>query len=411
MDQNPFIIVGASLTGANAAAQLRKDGFEGRIVLIGDEPHRPYERPPLSKEYLRGDPGADIPFVHGPAFYDDGAIELRTATTVTAIDPGVREVVLGDGSRLGYERLLLATGVAARTLDIPGHDLAGVHHLRTLEDADAIREAAGSAGRAVVIGGGWVGAEVAASLRQLGLEVTLVGPGSAPLERVLGPEVGAIYRDLHAAHGVRLEMGRRVDAIRGTERVESVLLSDGTSVAADLVVAGIGAQPRTTLAAAAGLRIEQGIAVDEHLETSVPGIFAAGDVAAAWHPGLGARIRVEHWDNARRQGRAAAKAMMGATDPYVRQPYFYSDQYDLSMEYVGYAVAWDRVVLRGDPAAGSFVAFWLRDGRVVAGMNANVPKVNGAIGAIIGSGRPAIVAALADPSIPLTELDALVAPA
>lgn len=409
MTDRPFVIVGASLAGASAAAQLRKEGFDGPVVLIGDEWERPYERPALSKEYLRGASERDKAFVHGPDFYDEHAIDLRTSTQVAAIDPDIREVVLDDGERLGYERLLLATGASPCRLEVPGASLPGVHHLRTLADADAIRNAATRAHHAVVIGGGWIGAEVSASLRQLGLPVTMIAPGSVPLERVLGAKVGAIYRDLHREHGVELAMGRRVTAIRGVDAVDAVETSDGGRIAADLVVVGVGARPRTQLAADAGLEAGDGIMVDARLETSAPGIFAAGDVAAAWHPLLGTRIRVEHWDNARRQGRTAARSMLGLDEPYVRLPYLYSDQFDLGMEHVGHAPAWDRVVFRGDPAGRQFIAFWLGEGRVLAGMNANVWKVNDAIAALVRSRRAVVVERLVDPSVPLDDLEALTA--
>jgi 3-phenylpropionate/trans-cinnamate dioxygenase ferredoxin reductase subunit len=405
-----FVIVGASLTGASAAAQLRKKGFDGRIVLVGEERERPYERPDLSKAYLRGSAGRDGLDVHGPAFYDEQSIDLRTSARASAVETQSREVVLDDGERIRFDRLLLATGSSPRRLDVPGGDLDGVLYLRTVADADRIRERAAAAQRAVVIGGGWIGAEVAASLRELGLPVALVGPDSAPLERVLGPDVAAVYRDLHAGHGVELVMNQRASAFLGQKTVEAVLTAEGTRVEGDLVVVGVGARPRSDLAAAAGIQVGDGINVDQHLETSVPGIFAAGDVAAAWHPLLEARIRVEHWDNAKRQGRAAAQNMLGEAEPYVRIPYFYSDQYDLSMEYAGHAPRWDRVVFRGDPASGSFIAFWLRDGRVVAGMNANVPKVNDGVAALVRSGRTAVAARLADPTIPLDDADALLVP-
>lgn len=406
-----FVIVGASLAGANAAEQLRKKGFEGRIVLVGEERDRPYERPALSKAYLRRTAEREELNVHGATFYDENAIDLRTSARAIAVEPRSRDVVLQDGDRIRYDRLLLATGALPRRLEVPGSDLAGVHYLRTVTDADAIRELAAGARRAIVIGGGWIGSEVAASVRQLGLPVALVAPDSAPLERVLGPEVGAVYRDLHAGHGVELFMNQRAVAFRGQAAVEAVETADGTRIEGDLVVVGVGARPRTDLAASAGLEVGDGIHVDEHLETSVPGIFAAGDVAAAWHPLLKARIRVEHWDNARRQGRAAAQNMLGNPEPYIRIPYFYSDQYDLGMEYAGYAPAWDRVVFRGDPAAGAFVAFWLRDGRVVAGMNANVWKVNDAIAALVRASRKAVVARLTDPTVSLDDSEALLLPA
>lgn len=407
MDTRTVAIVGASLAGASAAAQLRKDGFVGRVLLIGEEPDHPYERPLLSKAYLRGTAERPELDVHGPAFYVENDVELRTSTRVIAIEPGTCDVVLGDGDRLRYDRLLLATGSAPRRLEIPGADLAGVHYLRGVGDADAIRVAAASARQAVVIGGGWIGAEIAASLRELGLPVALVAPGSVLLERVLGAQVGSIYGDLHSAHGVELFTRQRVVAMRGRGSVEAVETADGTRIAGDLVVVGVGAMPRTELAVAAGLEVDDGIVVDDYLESSVPGIFAAGDVAAAWHPVLEARIRVEHWDNAKRQGRAAARNMLDRREPYARVPYFYSDQYDLGMEYVGYAPTPERVVFRGEPAGGSFVAFWLSDGRVAAGMNANVPDVNAAISTLVSSRKQVRVERLIDPAVPLDDLEAL----
>ncbi len=407
-DIRTIVIVGAGLAGAKAAEALRKEGYDGRIVLLGDESHPPYLRPPLSKDYLRGETPPDKLLVHPEAWYDEQRVELQRSTAVEAIDPATHDVVLPGGRRLAFDRLLIATGATPRRLAIPGSDLPGVHYLRTSEDSDALRAAAAGAHRAIVIGGGWIGAEVAASLRQLGVSVALVGEGSVPLERVLGTVVGTVYRDLHAEHGVELHMHQRAAALLGQSAVEAVETADGTRIDGDLVVAGIGAEPRTALARAAGLVVGDGIHVDERLETSAPGIFAAGDVAAAWHPLLGARIRVEHWDNARRQGRAAARNMLGLAEPYARIPYFYSDQYDLGMEYAGYGSQADRVVVRGDPAERSFVAFWLRDGRVVAGMNANVWKVNEAISALVASREPVDVSRLVDPAVPLEDLEALV---
>ena len=300
------VIVGGSLAGAKAAEALRKDGYDGAIVLLGDERQRPYVRPPLSKDYLRGETEADAVFVHRAAWYTEHDVDLQLSTAVRAIEPGAREVILADGRRLAYDRLLLATGSSPRRLEVAGRDLGGIHYLRTLQDADAIRAAATTARRAVVVGGGWIGSEVAASLRMLGVPVSMVAPGSVPLERALGMELGTVYRDLHAEHGVRLLMNQHVAAFRGRAAVEAVETAEGARIAADLVVVGIGAEPRTELAVAAGLAVENGIAVDEYLATSEPRIFAAGDVAAAWHPLLKARLRVEHWDNARRQGTGSA---------------------------------------------------------------------------------------------------------
>ncbi len=404
-DVETVVIAGAGLAGAKAAEALRKDGFDGRILLFGSEAHRPYLRPPLSKEYLRGEDELDKVFVHPEAWYGEQRVELEPSTTVAAIEPGARAVVLDDGRRVGFDRLLIATGSEPRRLDVPGDELDGVHLLRTLDDADALRTAAADASRAVVIGGGWIGAEVAASIRQLGREVTLVMDTTVPLEHVLGPEVGAIYRDAHLSHGVRLVADQRVVAFHGRGgTVEAVETTDGTRIDADLVVVGVGAAPRTALAEAAGIAVGNGILVNDRLETSVPGIFAAGDVASAEHPLFGSRLHLEHWDNARRQGRIAARNMLGHDEAYARIPYLYSDQFDLSMEYAGYAPAFDRVVFRGSPAAGKFIAFWLREGRVVAGMNVNTWKVNESISALVASGRRVEGAALADTGVSLESL-------
>ncbi|HET7026122.1 MAG TPA: FAD-dependent oxidoreductase [Candidatus Limnocylindrales bacterium] len=407
MGKRTFVIVGASLAGASAAAQLREDGFDGRILLVGEEPVPPYERPSLSKEYLRGDGTRAALDAQAASFYARNAIELRTSTRATAVDPGTQEVVLDDGHRLRYDRLLLTTGSAPRHLNVPGSDLDGIHYLRTVENADALRAAVARASRVVVVGGGWIGAEVAASIRQLGLPVSMVAIEKVPLQRVLGEAVGSLFGRLHAGHGVELAMNHVVRAFRGTSAVEAVETDDGSRIEGDLVVVGIGATPRTRLAKDAGLDVGDGILVDEHLETSASGIFAAGDVAGAWHPLLASRVRVEHWDNAKRQGRAAARNMLGMQEPYRRIPYFYSDQYDLSMEYAGYAPTFDRVAFRGDPASDAFVAFWLEDGRVVAGMNANVPNVNESIAALVASRERVAVERLIDPDVALGDLGSL----
>lgn len=397
--------MGAGLAGAKAAEALRKEGYDGRIVMFGEEAQPPYLRPPLSKEYLRGE-RAKL-FVQPDAWYADQRIELLLSSTVKALEKTSRAVVLDNGRRVSFDRLLIATGASPRRLTIPGSDLAGVHYLHTLADADALRAAAARAHRAVVIGGGWIGAETTASLRQLGLPVAMIAVSSLPLERVLGKEVGTVYANLHSEHGVELIMGQRASAFHGRGSVEAVEVLDGPRIEADLVVVGVGAEPRTRLAVEAGLDVEGGIVVDEYLETTVPGIYAAGDVTAAWHPDFGARLRLEHWDNARRQGRTAALNMLGRSEPYVRVPYFYSDQFDLGMEYAGYAPSWERVVFRGDPGTRTFVAFWLKDGRVVAGMNANIWEVNDAIGALVASRRPVDVDRLVDPAVPLDDLDTL----
>lgn len=407
MNRQTFVIVGASLAGASAAAALRKEGFDGRIVLIGEEAERPYERPELSKKYLRAEPGTELA-VHDPDFYAAADIELMTGLRVEAVDVHRREV-RSVTLRFPFDRLLLTTGSTPRRLDVPGSDLDGVLTLRTQADSDRIRESASKAQDIVVVGGGWIGSEVAASLRQLDRSVTVILPSDVPLQRVVGPEVGSVYRDVHLANGVQIVKGRRVIGLRGRGAVESVELDDGRTLAADLVICGLGASPRTELASDAGLRFDggkagAGIAVDARLESSVPGVFAAGDVAAAWHPLYRRNIRVEHWDNAKRQGRFAAGAMLGRTDQYERIPYFYSDQFDLGMEYTGFAPQWDEVVFRGEPLSRKFIAFWLLRGKVVAGMNMNTWDVAPSIERLVRAQATVEREALADPARPLDEL-------
>jgi len=398
------VIVGASLAGAKAAETLRAEGFEGRIVLIGSEPYRPYERPPLSKQLLRGESDAESVFVHTKNFYDDNDIELRVDTHVGEILPQSNVVTTEHGASIHYDRLLLTTGARPRRIRAPGADLAGIHYLRDLDDNANLRADLQSASRVAVVGAGWIGSEVAASIRELGLDVALIDPAPAPLSTVLGPEVGAVYRDLHAAHGVELHLDAKVDSFVGKQRVAGVRTGDGTEIDADLVVVGIGAEPRIELARHAGLTIDGGIAVNALLETSAPGVFAAGDVAAAWHLVLGRRIRVEHWANARNQGIAAAKNMLGAATPYDRLPYFFSDQYDVGMEYTGFAGEWDRVVFRGDPATHEFIAFWIAGERVVAAMNANVWDVAEPLQTLIRAGQPIDEEQLIDVDVPLEAL-------
>jgi 3-phenylpropionate/trans-cinnamate dioxygenase ferredoxin reductase subunit len=399
-----MVIAGAGLAGAKAAQALRDEGFDGRVVLLGSEDERPYERPPLSKEVLRGDEPREKVYVHDESFYAEHEIELRTGTSVETVDTASSEVVLGDGERLRYDALLLATGASPRRLRLPGADLDGVHELRTLADCDALRERLVDGARLAVIGAGWIGSEVAASARQKGVDVTVVEPLWVPLERVLGVEVGAVYRDLHAEHGVRLLLGRGVAGFEGDGHVSAVRTDDGERIDCDFVVVGVGVTPRTELAQQAGIEVDDGIVVDEYLQTSCPGVFAAGDVARAQHPLWRSSIRVEHWANALNQGPAAARNMLGARVAYDRVPYFFSDQYDVGMEYSGYAPQWDEVVLRGDPAAREFIAFWLREGRVQAGMNVNVWDVTDDIQALVRSGQAVDRGRLADPDTPLADL-------
>jgi len=394
------VIIGGGLAGAKAAEALRDKGHDGELVLIGEEPHRPYERPPLSKGYLTGQSARDEVFVHPSDWYREHKVDLRLGSAATAIDRSSRSVALADGSHVPYDKLLLATGSSPRRLPVPGAD--GALYLRRLEDSEAIKAAATSGQRVVVIGGGWIGLEVAAAARQAGAQVAVVEMLELPLLRVLGPEVAAVYADLHRANGVDLRLGASVREV-AAGRVE---LADGTSLAADTVVVGVGITPNTALAEAAGLSVDNGVLVDATLRTSDPDIFAAGDVANALHPLLGKHIRVEHWANALNQPAVAAAGMLGADASYDELPYFYTDQFNLGMEYIGYVEpdGYDNVVVRGDTGALEFIAFWLRDGRILAGMNVNVWDVVDPIKALIRSGATVDPARLADPAIPLDDL-------
>jgi 3-phenylpropionate/trans-cinnamate dioxygenase ferredoxin reductase subunit len=401
-----FLIVGAGLAGAKAAEELRERGFDGRVVLAGAEPERPYERPPLSKDYLRGEAEREKAYAHPAGFYDDAQIELLTATAVESIDVRMRRAKFADGAEVEFDRLLLATGAEPRAIEVEGARLDGIHYLRTFEDCDALRERLAAGGSVAVVGSGWIGSECAASSRQLGLEVTLIDPLELPNERIFGREIGEFYRDVHAAHGVQLALGDGVERFLGDGSVAGVQLSSGRKIECDLAIVGVGVAPCVELAGAAGLAVEGGIVVDERLESSVAGVFAAGDVANAWHPFYETRIRVEHWANALNQGPAAARSMLGEREPYDRIPYFFSDQYDVGMEYSGYTTEWDEVVFRGSRDDGEFIAFWLRDERVVAGMNVNVWDVNEHVQALIRSRRAVDAAALRDPDTPLESLAA-----
>jgi 3-phenylpropionate/trans-cinnamate dioxygenase ferredoxin reductase component len=404
-----FVIVGAGLAGAKAAETLRAEGFDGGIVLIGAESERPYERPPLSKGLLLGTADHDSAFVHEPDWYRDNGVELRTGTVVTSLDRDRREVTLSDGQALGYDKLLLATGARPRTLPVPGAELAGVLHLRTLSDSDRILDAAVKGARLVIIGAGWIGLEVAAAARSRGATVDIVETANLPLQRILGDRIATVFADLHREHGVTFHFGAQVARLVGGYRVTQVELADGAILPADAVLVAVGAQPNTELAERAGLAMDNGILVDPSLRTSDPHIYAAGDVANVEHPLLGTRIRVEHWANALHGGPAAAMAMLGRQVSYDRLPYFYTDQYDLGMEYSGFAPpgATDQIVVRGDLAKREFIVYWMDDGRVVAGMNVNVWDVADPIRAIIHASLTGHVIdqrALADPAVPLDDL-------
>ncbi len=404
MSEQTYVIVGASLAGAKAAEELREHGFDGRVVLVGAEPERPYERPPLSKGHLRGETEREKAFVHPSEFYEEQRIELLTGRHATALDPALRTVMLDDGNALNYDKLLLTTGAEPRRIAVPGADLEGIYYLRTLADSEALRARLKGGGWLAVVGAGWIGSEVAASARQMGVEVTLIDPLELPNERIFGPEIGWFYRDVHAEHGVSLALGDGVEAFEGDGEVRAIRTRSGRRIECDFAVVGIGVVPRMELARDAGLKVENGVEVDQALRASAPNVYAAGDVANAWHPFYERPVRVEHWANALNQGPAAARSMLGEEVSYDRIPYFFSDQYEIGMEYSGYASEWDQVVLRGDRNAGEFVAFWLKDYRVLAGMNVNVWDVNEHVQALIRSRQPVDVDALADTDTPLESL-------
>ncbi|HVB43911.1 MAG TPA: FAD-dependent oxidoreductase [Streptosporangiaceae bacterium] len=405
---NAYVIVGASLAGARAAQTLREEGFGGPVILIGDEDEIPYERPALSKNYLMGKEEREKLYVHPREWYAEHDVDLRLGVPVTSIDAGAHTVSLAGGEQVGYAKLLLTTGSAPRRLPVPGADLGGVLYLRRIEDSDQIRAAFDRASSVVVIGAGWIGLETAAAARAAGAAVTILEMAELPLLRVLGREAAQVFANLHAEHEVDLRFGVQVSEITASNgKADGVRLADGTRIGADVVVVGVGISPNTELASAAGLTVENGIVVDEHLRSSDPDIFAAGDVANARHPLYGKHLRVEHWANARNQPVTAAKAMLGQDASYDRIPYFYTDQYDLGMEYSGYVEpeGYAEVAFRGDVGGREFIAFWLADdGRVLAGMNVNIWDVNDAVQALIRSGEPVGRDALQDPATPLESL-------
>ncbi|WP_207929182.1 FAD-dependent oxidoreductase [Actinomadura sp. 6K520] len=407
MPEETFVIAGAGLAGAKAAETLREEGFTGRLLLIGDEIERPYERPPLSKGFLLDKEPREKAHVHEADWYDKHDVELRVGASVAAVDRDAHEVRLSTREPIRYTRLLLATGASPRRLDVPGSKLQGIHYLRTMADSAALKQAIAHGGRRVVVAGaGWIGLETAAAARAHGNDVTMIEPEPAPLHTAMGPELGGMFGDLHREHGVDLRLDQGVAGFWGAGQVSAVVTSGGAEVPADVVIVGIGVRPNTGLAEEAGLEVSDGVLVDQSLRTSDPDIFAAGDVANAYNPLLGRRVRVEHWANALNGGPAAARAMLGQDVVYDQIPYFFSDQYDLGMEMSGVASPgeYDEVVYRGDPGAREFVAFWLSGGRVVAGMNVNVWDVTGDVQALIRSGTRVDTGRLADPGVPLASL-------
>ncbi|MEO6606311.1 MAG: FAD-dependent oxidoreductase [Aeromicrobium sp.] len=380
-----IVVIGAGLAAAKAVQTLREEGFDGFVTLIGDEPERPYERPALSKDVLQGNAELGDLFVHESDWYAEHAIDTRFGNAAVSIDRQARIVVLDPAEAIAYDRLLIATGAEPNVLSLPGADASNVFSLRRISDSDNLRTAFVGAKTAVVIGAGWIGLEVAASARAAGLAVTVLESADLPLQRVLGDELAGYFADLHRRNGVDLRTSVTVSGFELIDGRVSSVQFDNTSIPADIVIVGIGVSPNDELAREAGLDVDNGIQVDEHLRTSDPHVFAAGDVANAYNSALRESVRVEHWDNAIRQGQLAARSMLGQDVDYDWQPYFFTDQFDVGMEYVGRGSAADDVVIRGDRDSGEFIAFWLRDGVVTAGMNVNVWDVNEDIRALIGS--------------------------
>lgn len=398
-----FVIVGAGLAGAKAAETLRGEGFEGKVLLLGSETERPYERPPLSKGLLLGTASRDEPFVHEESWYADHKVELRTGVTVIEIDPAAHTIRTVEGETIGYDKLLLATGASPRTIPVQGVDRALT--LRTFADSDRIAAQVREGTRVVVIGAGWIGLEVAAAARERGAQVTVVESASLPLQRVLGDQMAGVFAKIHEEHGVSFRFDAQIEEITA----DRVRLAGGEDLDADEVILAVGVAPNVGLAVDAGLAVDNGVLVDARLCTSDPDIYAAGDIAAVDHPLLHARIRVEHWANAFNGGPVAAKAMLGQDAEQDFLPYFFTDQYDLGMEYAGWVGpdAKPEVVIRGNLDAREFIAFWTQDGKVLAGMNVNIWDVSDQIQDLIRAGLKGAAidhARLADPDVPLTDL-------
>jgi 3-phenylpropionate/trans-cinnamate dioxygenase ferredoxin reductase component len=400
-----LVIVGANLAGGEAAATLRQEGFDGRVVLIGAEPRAPYERPPLSKEYLRGEFAFEQALVRPPTFYDENSIETRFGIRATGVHAAEQVVELEGGERLPYDKLLIATGGRNRRFPIPGLDLDGVYDLRTVDDCDRIRAESTPGRRAVVVGMGFIGSEVAASLRQLGVDVVVVERDSVPLRRVLGEEVGRVMEGIHRDHRATLIFEDTVAAFEGERgHVGRVRTGHGRLIECDFVVMGLGIEPVTELLADTGAEIDNGIVVDEYCRTGVEGIYAAGDVANHYHPVFDRRIRVEHWQNALKQGPAAARSMLGKGDPYDEIPWFWSDQYDSNLQYAGFHTEWDELVVRGSMEERNFVAFYRKSERVLAAVSVNRGKDLRRSMRLIKAQRPVDTTKLRDPDVDLRTL-------
>jgi 3-phenylpropionate/trans-cinnamate dioxygenase ferredoxin reductase component len=396
-----FVVVGGGLAGARAVETLRAEGFEGSLVLVSAERHLPYERPPLSNAVLAGRDDVTVATLHDQSWYAERNVELRLTTTATNLDTAGRNLTLDDGSHIAYDALLLATGSSARRLEIPGSELEGVRYLRTIDDSLALLDRFRSQPRVVIVGAGWIGLETASGAREHGAEVTMIETAAQPLQMVVGAQLGTVFADLHRDHGVDLILSGGVSSFEGDGQVDAVVLADGRRLPADLVVVGVGAQPNLELARKAGLDIDRGVVTDAALRTSDQYVFAAGDIVQWPHPILAEQIRVEHWANANDSGVAAAKAMLGQDVAYDALPFFFSDQYDIGLEYVGYAApdVDPELVIRGDPASREFMAFWLGNGRLLAAMHMNMWDSLEPVQPLITSRKTLDSKRLADPSI------------
>ena len=396
-----YVVLGASLTGGTAAATLRKEGFDGEIVLVGAEPDLPYERPPLSKDYLRRESPRDNVFLNSPQYYEEQSIELRLGQKATRLNSAEKRVVLDSGDELAYDKLLIATGVNPRELAVPGSDLPGVTYLRTLPHADILGEALQKKPHVLVVGAGFIGSEVAASARSLGCEVAMLEVAPVPLIRALGEELGAVYADFHREQGVDVQTNTGIAEFCGSGRLEAAVTSAGDVIPCDVAVIGVGVAPNTAFLEGSGLDLQNGVLTDEFCRSNAPDVFAAGDVANWWHPTWQERLRLEHYDNAIDQGTAVAKNMLGKGEPYAPVPHFWSDQYDLSLQYLGYASRWDEIAIRGKPSDHSFSAFYLADGRVRACLSVNRFRDQKAARRLISGGTPVDARRLSDEAVDL----------
>ncbi|SDB82838.1 Reductase C-terminal [Raineyella antarctica] len=402
MSEHNVVVVGAGLGGAQVVQTLREEGFSGDVTLVGAEPELPYDRPKLSKEYLQGKLGRDEICLHRRDWYEQQGVRLIIGERVDSIDRTGHTVLLASGETLPYGHLVLATGAESRHLHMPGEDLPGVRTLRELAESDALREEFARGGRLAVIGAGWIGLEVAAAARMAGMDVTVVAPVPQPLSNILGERIGAYFADLHRRNGVDVRMEVGVESVLELDGRANGIRTDHGDIEANLVLLAVGAAPRLDLARAAGLEVDNGVLVDEKLRTADPAILAIGDIANAQNTLLGQRLRREHWDNALRQGALAARTIMGRGGTYDWLPYFFTDQFDLGMEYVGNNSPDDETLVRGSMDSGEFIVFWHRDGMVTASMNVNVWDVNDTLREIVG--HPVEAERLADTSVELTDL-------